>query len=103
MRVRDVLPGSVRRCSSTGAPEPRGSAATETRESTVFLYIDATAGGVFIQVLFGGFAGVAMVGRLLWGRVLHRGRHRDTAENKTIVDAELATDDSAAEPDDAVA
>lgn len=39
----------------------------------MFLYIDATAGGMLLQVLLGGFAGVAVVGRLLWGRISRRG------------------------------
>ena len=39
----------------------------------MFLYIDATAGGMLLQVLLGGFTGVAVVGRLLWGRLPGRG------------------------------
>ena len=33
------------------------------------LYIDATAGGMLVQVLLGGFAGLAVVGRLVWHRI----------------------------------
>ena len=52
-----------------------------------FLYIDATAGGLLIQVLLGGFAGIGFIGRLIWGRV--RGRSLDEAE---IYSAEHPTD-----------
>lgn len=34
----------------------------------MFLYIDATAGGILIQVLLGGFAGIGFLGRLFWSR-----------------------------------
>lgn len=34
----------------------------------MFLYIDATSGGLLIQALLGGFAGVGFVARLVWSR-----------------------------------
>lgn len=40
--------------------------------AAVFLYIDATAGGVMIQVLLGGAAGIGLVGRLIWARITSR-------------------------------
>jgi hypothetical protein len=39
----------------------------------MLLYIDATAGGMLLQVLLGGFTGIAVVGRLLWGRLSGHG------------------------------
>lgn len=43
----------------------------------MYLYIDATAGGVLMQVLLGGFAGIAVIGRLLWSRLPGVGRGDD--------------------------
>jgi hypothetical protein len=55
----------------------------------VYLYIDATAGGVLVQVLLGGFAGIAVVGRLIWSRLPGVNR-RDDASAEVDDDADLA-------------
>lgn len=46
----------------------------------MFLYIDATAGGLLLQVLLGGFTGIAVVGRLLWGRIPGLGGKQDNVD-----------------------
>jgi hypothetical protein len=55
----------------------------------MFLYVDATAGGVLIQVLLGGFAGIGIVGRLVWSRVAGR----FTSHDEATVDGETPVDD----------
>ncbi len=53
----------------------------------MFLYIDATAGGMLLQVLLGGFAGVAVIGRLIWGRIFGRGSNHSESVERASVDA----------------
>jgi hypothetical protein len=36
------------------------------------LYVDATSGGLLIQLLLGGAGGVALIGRLVWYRLTRR-------------------------------
>ena len=36
------------------------------------LYVDATSGGLLIQLLLGGAGGVALIGRLIWYRLTRR-------------------------------
>ena len=44
-----------------------------TREAdaavVIFAYIDPSAGGMLMQLLLGGTAGVLVIGRLLWSRI----------------------------------
>jgi len=35
----------------------------------IFAYIDPSAGGMLMQLLLGGTAGVLVIGRLLWSRI----------------------------------
>lgn len=35
----------------------------------VFAYIDPSAGGMLMQLLLGGTAGVLVIGRLFWSRI----------------------------------
>lgn len=68
-----------------------------TKGVAVFLYIDATAGGLLIQVLLGGFAGIGFVGRLFWSRL--SGRSTDHVDD----DQALPSDATDAEPTDRAA
>jgi hypothetical protein len=58
----------------------------------VFLYIDATAGGLIIQVLLGGFAGIGLIGRLLWGRLTGRASDDQFESDATELDGDLESE-----------
>ena len=60
----------------------------------MFLYIDATAGGMLLQILLGGFTGIAIVGRLLWGRLTGRGEH-DQLDQQQLTQQNLDQPDQA--------
>ena len=61
----------------------------------MFLYIDATAGGLLLQVLLGGFTGIAVVGRLLWGRLRGRGGKQDDVDQAQLTQQNLDQPDQA--------
>ena len=55
---------------STSAALAAGDPHAVSSSTPVVLgYIDPTAGGLLIQVLLGGAAGVLILGRLFWGRI----------------------------------
>ena len=56
-----------------------------------FAYLDAGTGSMILQVLLGGFAGLAMVGRLYWHRILVTLRIRSDAPAEAETAAEPAS------------
>lgn len=60
----------------------------------MFLYVDATSGGMILQVLLSGVVGGAVVFKLMWRNVLNtvlRRKEDETPENT----AQAATDEHA--------
>lgn len=55
-------------------------------------YLDAGTGSMILQVLLGGFAGLAMVGKLYWHRILVTLRIRSDAPTETQDASANATD-----------
>ena len=62
----------------------------------MFLYLDATAGGLLIQVLLGGFAGIGFVGRLVWSRVSRRPTDHESTSSHEAGDYEADPEERAA-------
>jgi hypothetical protein len=48
---------------------PRLVAVETSAAVLIFAYIDPSAGGMLMQLLLGGTAGVLVIGRLLWSRI----------------------------------
>ncbi len=40
-----------------------------TMPAAAFAYIDPTAGGLLLQLLLGGFAGLMVLGKLYWSKI----------------------------------